>query len=255
MLLAFSCVVLLPLDLTTPIFSQEYQIWISDYVQTPQLTMAVILLYFLHRANGPSSFMTCLIASFTCCSVLRLAVKLLLLSSFISWQPTIIGSWWRGCTYIASSSWPSSLTRTTCGPSLSSAGVNSITDAAVTGQANSDWTDNTIFLFADVRCSSCVRVHLGQCPSITGRHAVSQWMGSTIVYLQDTHFKNTHSFSSACRCWDISAGNLKWIYQVPILAAIVVRNVDILTPLKDILHEYLVCTLYPCRWISSSLST
>lgn len=26
------------------------------------------------------------------------------------------------------------------------------------------------------------------------------------------------------RCWDISAGNLKWIYQVPILAAIVVRT-------------------------------
>ncbi|KAF3858139.1 hypothetical protein F7725_011340 [Dissostichus mawsoni] len=26
-----------------------------------------------------------------------------------------------------------------------------------------------------------------------------------------------------CRCWDLSAGNLKWIYQVPILAAIVVN--------------------------------
>lgn len=25
------------------------------------------------------------------------------------------------------------------------------------------------------------------------------------------------------RCWDLSAGNMKWIYQVPILAAIVVR--------------------------------
>lgn len=25
-----------------------------------------------------------------------------------------------------------------------------------------------------------------------------------------------------CRCWDLSAGNLKWIYQVPILAAVVV---------------------------------
>lgn len=120
---------------------------------------------------------------------LRLAVKLLLLSSFISWQPTITGSWWRGCTYIASSSWPSSLTRTTCGPSLSSAGVNSIADTAVTRQANSDWTDNTIFLFADIRCPSCIRLHLGQCPSIAGRHSVSQWIGSTILYLQDTVLK------------------------------------------------------------------
>lgn len=29
------------------------------------------------------------------------------------------------------------------------------------------------------------------------------------------------------RCWDLSAGNLKWIYQVPILAAIVVRKGDL----------------------------
>ncbi|XP_051968347.1 parathyroid hormone 3 receptor [Xyrauchen texanus] len=28
------------------------------------------------------------------------------------------------------------------------------------------------------------------------------------------------------QCWDISAGNLKWIYQVPILAAIVVRELQ-----------------------------
>lgn len=27
-----------------------------------------------------------------------------------------------------------------------------------------------------------------------------------------------------CRCWDLSAGNLKWIYQVPILAAVVVST-------------------------------
>lgn len=58
--------------------------------------------------------------------VLRPAVKLLLLSSFILWRPIITGSWWRGCTYIASSSWPSSLTRTTYGPSQSSAGVSGI---------------------------------------------------------------------------------------------------------------------------------
>ncbi|XP_013869384.1 parathyroid hormone 3 receptor isoform X2 [Austrofundulus limnaeus] len=39
---------------------------------------------------------------------------------------------------------------------------------------------------------------------------VSIWV-STRASLADTH------------CWDISAGNLKWIYQVPILAAIVVN--------------------------------
>lgn len=33
------------------------------------------------------------------------------------------------------------------------------------------------------------------------------------------------SFIPMFRCWDISAGNLKWIYQVPILAAIVVRKI------------------------------
>lgn len=27
-----------------------------------------------------------------------------------------------------------------------------------------------------------------------------------------------------CRCWDLSAGNLKWIYQVPILVAVVVST-------------------------------
>ncbi|MED6233318.1 Parathyroid hormone/parathyroid hormone- peptide receptor, partial [Ataeniobius toweri] len=27
------------------------------------------------------------------------------------------------------------------------------------------------------------------------------------------------------RCWDISAGNLKWIYQVPILVAVVINFV------------------------------
>lgn len=30
-------------------------------------------------------------------------------------------------------------------------------------------------------------------------------------------------FAHLFRCWDLSAGNMKWIYQVPILAAIVVR--------------------------------
>lgn len=32
----------------------------------------------------------------------------------------------------------------------------------------------------------------------------------------------------SCRCWDLSAGNLKWIYQVPILAAVVVSACSLL---------------------------
>lgn len=31
-------------------------------------------------------------------------------------------------------------------------------------------------------------------------------------------------FTALFRCWDLSAGNMKWIYQVPILAAVVVRT-------------------------------
>jgi len=33
-----------------------------------------------------------------------------------------------------------------------------------------------------------------------------------------------------CRCWDLSAGSLKWIYQVPILAAIVVSLIPAAGP-------------------------
>lgn len=31
-------------------------------------------------------------------------------------------------------------------------------------------------------------------------------------------------YHSLLRCWDLSAGNLKWIVQVPILASIVVST-------------------------------
>lgn len=30
-----------------------------------------------------------------------------------------------------------------------------------------------------------------------------------------------------CRCWELSAGNIKWIYQVPILTAIGVRVLNL----------------------------
>lgn len=56
-------------------------------------------------------------------SVLRLAVKSLLSSFFTSWPQTTTGFWLKGSTCTASSSWPSSLTRTTCGLWRSSAGV------------------------------------------------------------------------------------------------------------------------------------
>lgn len=32
------------------------------------------------------------------------------------------------------------------------------------------------------------------------------------------------------RCWDLSAGNLKWIYQVPILVAVVVSTCSSFPP-------------------------
>lgn len=61
MLLTFSCVV----------FSVRKVMNESQIMSKSQLMMAVLYcyIYFLHRANGPSSFMTCLIASFTYCFV------------------------------------------------------------------------------------------------------------------------------------------------------------------------------------------
>lgn len=53
------------------------------------------------------------------------------------------------------------------------------------------------------------------------------------------------SFILTLRCWDISAGNLKWIYQVPILAAIVVRKMYFLITLKCN-SKYNELTLYFC---------
>lgn len=35
-----------------------------------------------------------------------------------------------------------------------------------------------------------------------------------------------------CRCWELSAGNIKWIYQVPILTAIGVRVLHLLLPIN-----------------------
>lgn len=63
-------------------------------------------------------------------------------------------------------------------------------------------------------------------------------------------------FIALSRCWDLSAGNLKWIYQVPILAAIVVRKGDLnQKSIKDWYSEYIVLNLdfgfFPCRWIFS----
>lgn len=112
---------------------------------------------------------------------LRPAAKLLLLSSCISWRPIITGSWWRGCTYTASSSWPSSLTRTTCGPSPSSAGVNCTGPQILcchTHRANGELTDTQ---FPNGRCPGCVCVHLGQCSSIAGRHTVSHVTCSNVL--------------------------------------------------------------------------
>lgn len=42
----------------------------------------------------------------------------------------------------------------------------------------------------------------------------------TLIFLLLIHFL----LFIYCRCWDLSAGNLKWIYQVPILAAVVVST-------------------------------
>lgn len=48
--------------------------------------------------------------------------------------------------------------------------------------------------------------------------------GHQLVILLTSEFRFFQGVSAGLfRCWDLSAGNMKWIYQVPILAAIVVR--------------------------------
>lgn len=54
-----------------------------------------------------------------------------------------------------------------------------------------------------------------------------------------------------CRCWDLSAGNLKWIYQVPILAAVVVSPRSLHDPLSHCVKKNRVSVLH--LWHYSSL--
>lgn len=57
--------------------------------------------------------------------------------------------------------------------------------------------------------------------TITFCFCLSHWESSSFLCICVT-----------CRCWELSAGNIKWIYQVPILTAIGVRVLHLLLPIN-----------------------
>lgn len=152
-------------------------------------------------------------------SIVRLDAKQLLPSSCTSWQPIITGFWWRDCTSIVSSSWLCCQTRTTCGPSPSWAGVR-VAPASYTAALTVDWN---IFLLLPGVPAVFVSIWVSARVSLADTQWVL-WPDCLLIFIFVIRIINLSFADAALRCWDISAGNLKWIYQVPILAAIVVRK-------------------------------